>query len=359
MAFLDATLWNDLQFSDATNEKRFSQLGIVDAVADSTPSTSAFLPPSARESMNSLSSLRNAQLPVLKDQTVSVVTTPGFSFIPSNLPDSDVYSFTAYDVFSGFRFYPAVNDNNMVDAMWQRDQVMRNVAFAMGNEIETILTARLEERKTQVLAYTDQVSQGDGTFTFNTTDDVLEVSKAAQKETMFFNLEALMAANELPGDYRIVTNRAGLAVKKSEAAKYGVGNEKNLQALGMLGVDRMYETGNIAAGGDIFNGYFLRDGAMGMIENYPYDFRAGTSLYGKQWSISDVDIPFCRLRANIYVDTEATDATSLVSAGEDSNLIMTHFEEMAIWIRFYVVYPYNSSLSTRAQDIVSISGLTT
>ena len=64
------------------------------------------------------------------------------------------------------------------------------------------------------------------------------------------------------------------------------------------------------------------------------------------------------MRANIYTDTQATDATALITGGTDSNLIMTHFEEMAVWVRFYVVYRYNSDLSTRVNDIVKIQGLT-
>ena len=359
MAFLDATDWLDIQETNATNEKYFSELGLIDAVKDSTPMTAEYILPSTRAKMNSLSSLRNAQIPVIKDQTVTVNTTPGFSFIPDNLPESDQYTFTAVDVFSGFRFYPAQFDNNAMDANFTKQQVMKNVSYAMGNQIETLLTTTIETRKTQLLNFTTQVSQGDGTFSFNGATDTLEVNKAAQKETMFFNLNGLMDANEVPGQYRLVTNRAGLAVQKSEAAKFGAGNEKNLQALGMLGVDRMYETGNIAPGSDIFNGYFFRDGALGVIENFPFDFRNGTSFAGKEWSISPIEIPFTRMRANLYVNNEATDATALVGAGTDTNLTMTHFEEMAIWIRFYIVYRYNSDLTTRVNDVVKIKGLTT
>lgn len=71
-----------------------------------------------------------------------------------------------------------------------------------------------------------------------------------------------------------------------------------------------------------------------------------------------MDLPFVNMRANIYTDTHATKATSLITSGTDSNLIMTHFEEMGIWVRFYVVYRYNSDLANRVNDIVKIQGLT-
>jgi len=234
----------------------------------------------------------------------------------------------------------------------------KNVCYEMGKTIEGIISTIMEARKSQVLPLgTTQVSQGDGTFTFSTVTDTLSVTKAAQKETMFFNLTALMEANELPGEYRIVTNRAGLAVQKAEQLKYSVANDKNLSALGMFPMSNMYESANLSVGNDdIFTGFLVRDGAIGLVENFPYDFVNGTEVGGKKWSISDVEMPFTRMRVNVYTNKEAVDATALITSGTDSNAIMSHFEEIAFWARFYVVYRYNSDLSTRANDIVKIVG---
>jgi hypothetical protein len=358
MSYINATLLNDLQGSNVTNDKRFSQLGYVDLVADSTPAVDYILP-SQIAAMNTMSSLRNQKIPVIKDQTVSVGTTPGFNYIPANLEESDQYSFVAYDVFSGFRHYPSTYASNMIDEKAAVEIKTKNVCYAMGQSIETILSTIMEARKSQQLGSTTQLSQGDGTFSFSTSTDTLTVNKAAQKETMFFNLTALMAANELPGDYRIVTNRAGLAVQKAEQLKYSVANEKNLAALGMFPLDHMYESANVSAGSDVFTGFLVRDGAIGLVENFPYDFVNGTEIAGKKWSISDVEMPFTRMRVNVYVNREATDATALITSGTDSNSIMSHFEEIAFWARFYVVYRYNGDLANRANDIVKIVGTTT
>ena len=358
MSFIDASIWNDQFFTEATNEKRFSEQGLIDAVKDSTPFVD-YVSPSARKALNEFSSLRNAKIPVIKDQTVTVNLTPGFEFIPANLPESALYSFTAVDVFSGFRHTPAAYANNVIDEKFAGQQVAKNVAQGMADTIETLLAVEFENRKTQLLDFTAQVSQGDGTFTFDTTPDVLKVNKAAQKETMFHNLTSLMKANKLGGQYRLVTSPAGLSVQNSERLKFGSANEKDLRNLGFLDSDRIYETHNLAPGSDIFNGWFFRDGAMGVYENFPVDFRNGTEVGGMKWSISDGDIPFTRMRANLYVNKEATNATALVTAGEDSNLIMTTFEEMGIWIRFYIVFRFNSDLTARANDVVKISGLTT
>ena len=357
MAFLNGTLLNDLQSEQATNEKYFSPLGVIDAVKASTSSAN-YIPPTVRENLSSISGLRNAEIPVIKDQSITVLTTPGFEYIPSNLPESDKYWFQPYDVFSGMRHYPAANDNNMIDSEFQSREVLKNVLYAMGNTVEGILLTQLSARKTQKLGFTEQVSATTGDYAFDETPDRLDIKKAAQEETMFYSLEALMAANEVGGSYRIVTNRAGLARQKAEALKYGASNDKNLQALGFFGADRMYESGNISTSAK-FDGYLLRDGSIGVFENFPSDFRKGIEFAGKKWAVSDMDLPFVNMRANIYTDTNATNATSLITSGTDSNLIMTHFEEMGIWVRFYVVYRYNSDLSTRVNDIVSVRGLTT
>lgn len=354
MAYLNATLWNDLQVSNATNEKRFQEKGLIDAVKASTPSVD-YVPPSAQQALSSVSSLRAVKIPVIKDQTVTVTTSPGFANIPSNLAETAAYSFTAYDVFSGFRYYPAAHDNNQVDGEYFRNQTMLNVAHQMATSIESVLSTNFEARKTQVLGYGTQASQGDGTFTFNATPDELEISKAAQKENMFFYLANIMEANDMPGQYRLVTSRGGTISARAEYAKYSANNDKNLQALGAIPLDRLHESSNISTG-DVWDGFYFRDGAIGMYENFPWDFRNGTEIAGRKWSVSDMEIPFCGMRANIYVNSEATDATALVTSGTDSNLIMSHFEEMAVWCRFYVVYRYNNDLSTRANDIVKVVG---
>lgn len=358
MANLDASALNDIQIVDAQNDKRFSELGIVNAVKESGKFVD-FLPDSAKKQMQELSSDRDLQIPVIKDQTVVVNTTPGFTFIPSNLPESAEFTFTAVDVFSGFRHYPAQFANNSLESERVKQMVMKNVLFAMGNEVEAQLSTTLETRKSQVLDFEEQINHGTGggTYTF-TGSDILELNEAAQQKTMFANLTELMAANELGGNYRVVTNRAGLAVQKTEALQFGAANNNNLQALGMFSADEMHESGNIAAGSDIFNGFLIRDGAIGLVENFPWDFRNGTTLNDRTWSVSDQELPFLRMRANVYTNSDATDATALVASGTDSNLKMTTFQEMAIWARFFIVFRFNSDISTRAQDIVKLRGLT-
>lgn len=357
MAYLDGTVLNDFQAREATNEKFSANYGMIDLAKDSGAAID-YIPPTVRAMMNTMSASRNAKLPVLKDQTVTVTTTPGFNNIPVNLGETGTYYFTAYDVFSGFRLYPASYENNQIDGDWYRDNIIRNVLKGCAVSIDNIIETQLEARKTQVLNYTTQISQGDGVFTFDTGTDTLTVSKAAQKDTMFPNLTQLMLANQLPGNYRIVTSPAGLVISDIESMKYGANNTKDLAwQQAYMPEGNRYISDQISTSAN-FNGFLVRDGDIGLIENFPWDFRNGTNFAGKEWSITDVEMPYTRMRANVYVNKEATEATSIVSPNTDTNLTMTHFEEMAIWFRFYVPYRYNSAIATRQNGIVKLVGAT-
>ena len=306
-----------------------------------------------------MSGSRDAQIPALKDQTVTVNTTPGFANIPTNLAESAVYNYTAVDVFSGFRFYPASYDNNQLDGAWYRDQVLRNVLQAMAVSIGDLVEVQLNARRTQVLGFTTQISQGNGTYTFDSGTDQLNISKAAVLEVMYWNLVNLMQANQLGGEYRIVTSPAGLVSSVTEAREQGPANSTNLLwNQQVIPQDRIYTSDQLAASSDIFNGFFVRDGDIGLIENFPFDFRQGTEINGMKWSMTDVELPFTRMRANVFINTEATEATSLISPNTDTNLTMTTWEEMAIWHRFYIPFRYNSALASRQNAIVKISGKT-
>lgn len=357
MDYLSSTVLNDFQATQSSNEKFIANYGMIDLAKDSTPFVD-YIPPSVREMMTTLSGARNAQLPVLKDQQVTVTTVPGFSNIPVNLGESDKYSFTAFDVFSGFREYPASFENNQMDGEWYRNNIMGNVLQAMAVEIDNVIETQLEARKTQVLNYTTQISQGDGVYNFDGGTDTLQIAKAAQKETMFYNLTQLMVANQLPGNYRIVTSPAGLVSNDVSSGLYGENNSKNLewQQAFMPNAQR-YISDQISTSAN-FNGFLVRDGDIGLVENFPWDFRNGTMFAGKEWSITDVELPFTKMRANVYVNNEATEANSIITPSTDTNLTMTHFREMAIWHRFYVVYRYNSDLSTRQNGIVKLLGQT-
>lgn len=360
MSYIDATRWNDLQVGGNLDQKRYPELGAVDAAYASTPAVD-YISPSVKETLATISSHRDVLIPTFLDGEVVVNTTPGFANIPSNLLETKEFTVVAYDLFSGFRHYKSTYANNVADQQDAIDIKMKRVAYEMAKKKEELIISILENQKSQVINFTEQVSPASGDYSFSTSTDILSMKRAVQDETMFYTLEALAEANEIMGGGRVVTNRAGLVRQKAEALKYGAGNEKNLQALGFYGADRMHQSSNISAGSDMFNGYYLKDGAIGLFSNFPYDFRNGTTLKdGREWSISDVELPFLKSRCNIYTNEGATDASALVGLNKgrlDTNTIMTTFSEMAIWDRFYVVTTPNEYITERSNDIFKIKGL--
>jgi hypothetical protein len=228
----------------------------------------------------------------------------------------------------------------------------------MGNTVEGILSTTLNSRKSQVMNFLEQINHnsGGGTYAF-TGADILTVDEAAQQATMFAPLSTLMDANEIGGNYAIVTSPAGLINQKLEALKYGENNDKNVASWGMLSADDMHSSHNISTSA-VFDGYFVRKGAIGMYPNYPFDFRMGTEVGDAQWSVSDMEMPFLKHRVNVFTNKFTANASGLTASGTDTNTVMSSGEEMGMWFRFCLVYRPNARLATITNDIVKIQGLT-
>lgn len=356
MAYLDATILVKFQDELAQSESRRTPLGIIDLVKDSTNFVD-YISPDLQAKIAQFSSDRPFTIPTILNQEPIVVTTPGFPFIPDNLTESAEYTFTMYDVFSGLRHYPALYANNIIKADFDLQTKITNVLFEMGNVVEGILSTTLDSRKSQVMNFLEQINHnsGGGTYAF-TGADVLTVDEAAQQATMFAPLSSLMDANEIGGNYAIVTSPAGLINQKLEALNFGAANEKNVAAWGMLPASDMHNSHNISTSA-VFDGFFVRKGAIGMYPNFPFDFRMGTEVGEAKWSISDMEMPFLKERVNIFTNTFTANVSGLTASGTDTNTLMSHGEEMGMWLRFVVVYRPNARLTTITNDIVKIQGL--
>ena len=358
MAYLTSTILDDLQVIGGIDEAREGNYGFIDFAKDSNERVD-YVDSEVISQLQTMSGARDANIPVIKDGTVTVSTTPGFDDIPVNLGETGTYAFTAYDVCTGMRLYPSTFANNAVKIQNYIAAQTKKLLKGCAAEAEGIIETVMEARKTTLLDNTTQVSQGDGTFSFSGDTDTLTINKAAQNDTMFAYLNQLMSANLLGGNYGIITNPAGLAFNQVDAMKYQMYQSEFKQwDQSNLPLGNHYASDTIDPSSDVFHGWLARLGSIGLVNNFPYDFVNGTEVAGKKWSISNTELPYMKMRANVFMNTEATDASAMVTA-TDTNTIMTTFEEMYLWFRFYVLYPYNSDLSTRASDIVKIVGATT
>ena len=348
MANLDATVLVKHQDFLTQSEERRSKLGIIDLVKDSTEFVD-FISPDLVDKMAEFSSERAFTIPSILPSTPTVHTTAGFSFIPDNLSTSAEYTFTMYDVFSGFRHYPSVYGNNVVKAEFDMKHKLDNVLYEMGNTFEGILSTNLNALKSQEMNHLEQINHntGGGTYAF-TGADILTVNVAAQQATMFAPLTRLMGANQLPGQYAVVTSPGGLINQELEARKYAANNEKNVASWGMLPIEDMHSSQNITTAA-VFDGYFIRKGAVGVYPNFPYDFRQGTKVGEAEWSISNSNMPYLKYPVNVFTRKFSADASGLSESGTDTNTLMSHGEEMGLWFRFVFVHRPNSRLATLIQ----------
>lgn len=355
---LDDTVLVKFQSDLAQSESRRSPLGVINLVKNSTPFCD-YISPDLIARIREFSSDRPFSIPSILPQTPTVVTTPGFTFIPSNLSNSAEYTFTMYDVFSGFEHYPSLYANNVIRAEFDMKTKLDNVLYAMGNKTEEILAVVLNAQKSQVLNHLNSVNynSGGGTYAF-TGADILTVNVAAQQATMFAPLNSLMTSNEIGGEYSVVTSPGGLTNQKLEALKYGMNNDKNVESWGMMQASDMHTSQNISTSA-VFDGYYVRKGDIAIFPNFPYDFRNGTKVGEKQWSISPMAMPYLQHPVNVFTEKFAANASALSASGTDTNTLMSHGERMGIWFRFVVVYRPNSLLASRPNGIVKIQGLTT
>lgn len=352
MAYLDDVILNDVQIEGAENAARYGKFGLAEAAAKGVPYVD-YLMPAALEKLKTIGSNRSVDNAVMKDQEVEVRQVASFD-IPANLGEYANYRFVGYDIFSGIKIFPSTFQGTQVQNEKDIQRRILNVMRDMGKAKEEILKTVAEGQKSQVLDFTTQVSQNDGTFVFDAGTDTLSISKAAQQANVYASLQTLMDSNELGGEYDVITSRAGIFSSLVNGNEYGAQNDKN-QSWGKVPMANVFESNQIDPASDNFNGWLIRKGALATIDNHPYDFRMGTVLDGAKWSVSDVEMPFINARPNIFTNSGLSDSTSLVNSSDNQ---MTTFEEMGFWVRFYVVYPYNEDAATLANPIVKIKGLT-
>ena len=158
MANIDATDLNDLQVVEARNDKRFQELGSVNIVKHSGQFAN-IIPEQDKRKLETMSSDRSIQVPVIVDQTVITSTEPSFD-VPANLLESTTFTVTPINIFSGFAHHKAHYANNILAADQGKMTKINNVLYAMGQDLEVQINAVLEANKTQVLAHTTQISRG-------------------------------------------------------------------------------------------------------------------------------------------------------------------------------------------------------
>lgn len=352
MAYIDQTIMASIQDSLAQDERKYNRTGIVDAAHKSTEFVD-FVSPMLQEKLKTISSAQGFSVPVIKDGTAISVSTPGFDKTPDNRLETDTINWVAVDVFSGYKITESDFADNLLTveqyAQVQTKRCLESMAIAKENAIKSILDAR----KTQTLGYLDVLnSHSEGAYSF--VGGKLRANKAAIKDTFYYDLDTLMRNNKVSGGTLLVTsaggddaimktmlkNGAGQSVDKSWASKY-------------MGMDNIFVSDSITPGvGNVFEGYLIEKGSVGIYENFPYDFAKGKELADRKWFVTPEKMPFVNQKLNVHISESAVDGRGKFDRG--SNSVMTTEETVSLWARFYVVYKYNSDIANKVNPIVAI-----
>lgn len=350
--FIDFSVLNAYQDRMTQTEKETQRYGLIEALKYNSPMNKV-LNPTLRAHLQTVEG-RTTQYTGLKEDVITTTSVESFT-IPAHLSDSEQKTLTSVSIFSGFQVYPAYFQNNTIGLEEYMANKYDEVFSAMAAAKETQIANVLSTYKTQVFDGITQVNNGDGTFAFDTNLDTLTVDKAGQKDTLFSNLKTLMRINKKVGGTNIVVNEGGFNLAINEILKFGATNSENRQfALNQLPM--LFETLGIAPGSFQFVAYMLRNGAIGSVQNYPYDFRVGSVVDSKVWGIMPTPAPYIGERLNVYHNKEAVDASSL--GDTTSHLKMTTMEEWGFLDKFFLVTNYNSDLTSNVNDIIKITGAT-
>lgn len=351
--FIDFSVLNAYQDKMVQTEKRKQSYGLIDCLKFNTPMNKV-LTPTLKSHLQTVEG-RSTEYTGLKEDVITTTNVESFT-IPAHLSDSEQKTLTSISIWSGFQVYPAWFQNNTIAYEDYLQNKYDEVFSAMAAAKETQIANLLNTNKTQTIDGVAQINGGDGTFAFDATNDWVSANKAAQKDTLFSNLEALFGINKMGGSHNAVVNKGGLTLAINEILKYGAANSENKQFI-QNNLPAFFETLGIAPSTYQFIMYMMTDGAIGGVQNYPFDFRQGTVVGDKKWGIMDTPAPYIGERLNVYYNKEAVDASGL--GDTTSHLRMTSMEEWGFLDKFFLVSNYNSDLTSRVSDIVKVVGLTT
>lgn len=350
---IDFSVLNAYQDRITQTEKRQQKYGLIESLQYNTPMCPV-LTPTLKAHLQTVEG-RATEYTGLKEDVITTTTTESFT-VPSNLSTSEQKTLSLITIASGFQVYPAWFQNNTIAYEEYLANKYDEVFAAMASAKETQIGNLLNTNKTQTIDGIAQINGGDGTFAFDDTNDWVSANKAAQKDVLFSNLESLFGINKMAGSHNAVVNKGGLNLALNEILKFGAVNSENRQFI-QNQLPLYFETLGISPSSYQFIMYMMNDGAIGGVQNYPFDFRTGTNVDSKLWGITDTPVPYVNERLNVYYNREATDASSL--ADTTSHLKMTSMEEWEFIDKFFLVTKYNSDLTTRVSDIVKVAGLTT
>jgi len=354
MSLLDLTLMK--QFVDTSKtqtEFRPIETGAIDFIK----MHSQFCPVltmAIREHLSKVS-VQVSSFPALDEMTPTTTTVESFD-IPENFSVSREVIVTAISIFSGYRIFPSMfYDNDIARGEYESNK-LNEVFQEMGNKKEAQILAHLNSVKNQATLAVTQVNNDTGVYAWNAGSKELEIDLAAQKNMLFGSLQTIFRINNRNKAVSMLVNTGGLNVALNTIEKLGQNNASNQQNT-RNSLPPVFETLNLDPGSDQFAGYMAQLGAIGMVQNFPPDFRNNSKTADSEWDVTPFEVPHLKAQLNVFYNKEKDDPSA--KGGSSANTRMSYYEEYGFLDRFFFLEVFNSDAANRVGDVVKLKGKAT
>lgn len=338
--YIDETQVLRYQHQNSVEQERFaSMFGLRSAFMQET-SKLPWLTPDLVAKLNKVQG-QTVSVPAIKKDTITTASVMSYD-VPLNLPETAYTSLTMVNLSVGYGMYPEDHENGTVSREVIEQNRIKECDEALAKALENLLDTHLDTYKSAVWDGADS----DMGYSFDTGDDVLEISKDAQfNQSMFAELQTMANINNWDGDNAIFVANHGAGFIYNKIAQLGAGNAKNLQFQNLPQAFFSSRVTN-SSSDDRWTGYLVEPGSVGIVPNYTLPFRQQKQgIPGTAYGITAGALPM--LGDRVMMLQQQQQASS-------RNGNVSWVESTAFFYNFFLLKKYNSAPTTTVGNILKM-----
>jgi len=359
MAALDATVMANLQTRNVQTDNQPGGKGYIRMVEASTPNCRIITP-----EIEAKLKTAGGNLPTIPslDETVITTTSTDSLTIASNLSVSGTISVTRVNIVAGYHYYPAAlqADMNQISEVDYVSQKNYECGEAMAKALEANIITNLDANRTQVWTGTSAtLTPG---FTWDAGTDDLDVTIAGQTSQPFHTIRNLFKHNKQGDNLLSCWDSMGLNRIIQEYAANGLYNAENKQNPFNIPFQAFesFELGTPPAGSHA-QGHVIKNGAIGMVPNYTYDYNQGTRTGdGYEFGVTSAALPELGHQVGyLHRFLAVDDATTALTATEKGYMNATARHEMQFIFRYFLLNEWSEDLTAKPGHVLRTQLLST
>ena len=329
MAYLAATVLDAYraQYSAQQMDKyehRASRYGCLDAYITDTPNlVNAVELEKAKQAKD-----HSVTIPVINKKTFTTATTRTCTGATNSNVSAYVTPTWATKMV-GFHMVPSQYGNNVVKYQDDFNKKILDMQLHLLAELDTLAYTDLNTDKSVV-------NNADGN-PYTVASDTMGVPYA-DREQFFNELEQIMAANDLYGNFNVVASpRANALIR--HLANQSSANAENF-AYQFMGYNFHYSNRCTVAAGDMATVFAMPEGSLGFLTWIDPDARMGLSGGGKEWST--IFLPLLGIEVGLLYQATCGDNSTEAGNGYEASMI----ENFNFSFDYSFIGAYNSATAT-------------